>query len=101
MLRLRAKLGALAVAGGSAALVLTGGPALASAHAASAKNTTGPEIGAGTVHCKAANANSPHIPLTFRGVVNTRDVGFVLGNGKGKRHTLSTPAGSGPVGAQE
>jgi len=93
MHRLRVKLGALAMAGGTAAIVLTGIPALASTHATSAKSITGPEVIQGTVYRKAALANTPHIPLTLRGVVNTSDAGFVLGGGNAKEHTLSTPAG--------
>lgn len=54
---------------------------------------TGPESITGTVYGKAAIANVPHIPLTFEGVVATTDRGFVLGNGGGNTHTLTTPAG--------
>lgn len=90
--RLSVMLGALTVAGGTAALALTGIPALASTHVASAK-ATGPEVIQGAVHGKAANANTPHIPLTLRGVVNTSEPRFVLGNGKGNNHTLGTKAG--------
>jgi hypothetical protein len=90
--RLKVALGALAAAGGTAALVLTGVPAQASAHPAAAR-ITGPEVVSGTIHGKAANANTPHIPLTLQGVVNTRDRGFVLGNGGGNSHTIPTRAG--------
>ena len=93
MHRLRVKLGALAMACGTAAIVLAGAPALASTHPTSAKSITGPEVIHGTVYGKAALANTPHIPLTLEGVVNTSDSGFVLGGGKAKEHSLSTAAG--------
>jgi hypothetical protein len=96
--RLKLALGALTMAGGTAAVVLAGVPALASPHAASphpasAKTRTGPEVISGSVTGKRANANTPHIPLRLRGVVGARDAGFVLGNGHGNSHTLLTSAG--------
>ena len=67
-MQVRIKLAALAMAGGTAALVLTGAPALASTHAAS-KAITGPEIAYGAVYGKAATANNPVIPVIWRGLV--------------------------------
>jgi hypothetical protein len=93
MNRLRVNLGALAIAGGAAAIVLAGVPAMASTHATSATSITGPEVIQGTVHGKAALANIPHIPLTLTGVVNTSDTGFLLSGGNAMEHTLSTAAG--------
>jgi hypothetical protein len=93
--RLRVTLGAVATAGGTAALVLAGVPALASTHAASAKTTTGPEVLSGAVHGKAANVNTTRIPLTYRGVVNTHGV-VTLGGGnvhKGSVKTVTSRAG--------
>jgi hypothetical protein len=84
---------ALAAAGGIAALLLAGVPALASTHSAAAKTTTGPEVVQGAVHGKAANANVTRIPLTLHGVVNTTDPGFALGSGGGDNHVLATKAG--------
>ncbi len=96
MRRLGFRLGVLAVTGGTAALVLAGLPALASTGAASARGITGPEVISGAVHGKAANANTPRIPLTFRGVVSTRAV-IVLGGGsgphKGSVKSISSAAG--------
>ena len=66
-MQLRMKLGALAIAGAAASLLLGGGPALASNHAA--RTITGPEVIAGTLHGKAALANAPTIPLQWRGLV--------------------------------
>lgn len=93
MQRFRVKLGALAIAGSAAAIVLAGVPALASTPATSAKSITGPEVIQGKVYGKAALANTPNIPLTLEGVVYTTDTGFVLGGGHAKEHTLSTAAG--------
>jgi hypothetical protein len=93
MQRLRVKLGALAIAGTTAAIVLAGVPALASTPATSGKSITGPEVIQGKVYGKAALANKPHIPLTLEGVVNTTDTGFVLSGGNAKEHSLSTAAG--------
>jgi hypothetical protein len=93
MNRLRMKFGALAIAGGAAAIVLAGVPAMASTHATGATSITGPEVIQGMVHGKAALANTPHIPLTLVGVVNTSDTGFVLGGGNATEKSLSTAAG--------
>jgi hypothetical protein len=79
------------VAAAATLLMLSGSLAVASSNAAT--SVTGPEVVFGTVHGKAANANTPHIPLILTGVVNTTDRGFVLGNGGGQTHTLVTKAG--------
>jgi hypothetical protein len=90
MRKLVVRIGGLVVAA-SAALTLAGvSPAFASP---AAKTVTGPEAITGAVYGKAALANVTHIPLTFAGVVATTDRGFVLGNGGGDTHTLTTPAG--------
>jgi hypothetical protein len=86
------KLGALAVGGSIAALVLAAAPAQASTHSAG-RWITGPEVVYGAAYGRAATANAPRIPLRLRGVVNTSDLGFVLGNGGGKKHVLRTRAG--------
>lgn len=78
----------------SAALTLASASfALASPASPAGRTVTGPEVVTGAVHGAAALANTPHIPLTFAGVVPTTDSGFVLGNGGGNAHTLTTPAG--------
>ncbi len=92
-MQLRMKLGVLAMAGASA-LLLTGGPALASSHAT--KSVTAPEVIAGAVHGKKALANVTAIPLSWRGLVGTRSV-IVLGGGgvhKTSMKTLQSPAGN-------
>lgn len=91
MLHVKGTLGALAVASSAAALVMAGGPALAGAHKAS-KSITGPEVISGAVHGKAALANTPTIPVTFRGLVFTHGV-VHLSNSKSSTHTLKTPVG--------
>lgn len=79
------------------ALALTGQPALA-AVAAQARSQhvriIGPEVISGGVTGRAANSNSPHIPLHLRGVVRTIDLGFVLNGGGGRDHAVRTPAGT-------
>jgi len=95
-MHLKMKLAALATVAGTVALVLTAGPALAGSHAASSA-VTGPEISYGAVYGKAATANNPIIPVTWRGLVNTRGV-FSTGGGpppvKGQHHTFTTRAGN-------
>jgi hypothetical protein len=94
-MQLRTKLAALAVAGGTAALVLAGAPALASSHAAS-KAITGPEIAYGAIYGKPATANNPTIPLTWQGLVNAKGL-FSPGGAppkKGQDHTFTTSAGN-------
>jgi hypothetical protein len=88
----RVRVGALVLAS-AAALALTAGPALASAQGHRHMRVTGPEVISGFIHGKAANASNPHIPLVLRGVVNTIDPTFVLGNGHRQTHTLRTLAG--------
>jgi hypothetical protein len=94
-MHLRIKLAALAMAGGTAALVLTAAPALASSHAASTA-VTGPEIAHGAVYGKPATANNPVIPVTWRGLVNTHGVFSTNGPPptKGQHHTFTTSAGN-------
>ncbi len=88
-MQLRMKLAAVAVAGSASALVLAGGPAVASTHAA----TTGPEVIFGQVHGQAALANAPLVPLKFRGVVRTRGVVNLGGSGHARNHAIKTRAG--------
>jgi hypothetical protein len=94
-MQLRIKVAALAVAGGVAALVLAGAPALASSGAAS-HPITGPETAYGAVYGKAATANNPTIPVAWRGLVNAHGV-FSPGTSgppkKGQQHTFTTSAG--------
>ena len=93
MQHLRMKLGGLAVAGATAALALTGGPALASVHHTS-KSITGPEVISGVAHGKKViDSNAPKVPLTLRGLVSGHSV-VVLGNSKSKTHTLKTTTGN-------
>ena len=93
-MHLRIKLAALAMAGGTAALVLTAVPVLASSHAASTA-VTGPEIAYGAVYGKPATANNPIIPVTWRGLVKARGVFSTNGPppAKGQHHTFTTSAG--------
>ena len=90
------KLMAVAMAGGTAALVFSGVPALASSHAPS-RPITGPEIASGVIHGKRATANNPIIPVAWRGLVTAHGV-FSTGGGpppkKGQRHTFTTSAGN-------
>jgi hypothetical protein len=95
-MQLRIKLAALAMAGGTAALVLAAAPALASSQAPS-KAITGPEIASGAVYGKPATVNNPIIPLTWRGLVNAHGVFSTGGGGppkKGQQHTFTTSAGN-------
>jgi len=94
-MQVRIKLAALAMAGGTAALVLTGAPALASTHAAS-KAITGPEIAYGAVYGKPATANNPVIPVIWRGLVHAHGVFSPTGPTptKGQHHTFTTSAGN-------
>jgi len=95
-MQLRIKLAALALAGGTAALVLAGAPALASSQASS-KAITGPEIAYGAVYGKPATVNNPIIPVTWRGLVNAHGVFSTGGSGppkKGQQHTFTTSAGN-------
>jgi hypothetical protein len=90
-MQLRMKLAALAMAGGTAALVLAGSPALASS-----KAITGPEIAYGAVYGKPATANNPVIPVVWRGLVTAHGVFSTNGPGpkKGQHHTFITSAGN-------
>lgn len=93
-MHLRIKLAALAMAGGTAALVLAGTPALASSQAAS-RAITGPEIAYGAVYGKPATANNPVIPVIWRGLVHAHGVFSPNGPApkKGQHHTFPTSAG--------
>jgi hypothetical protein len=90
-MKLRMKLAALAMAGGTAALVLAATPALASSN-----SITGPEIAYGAVYGKAATANNPVIPVSWRGVVRAHGVFSTNGPppAKGQHHTFVTSAGN-------
>jgi hypothetical protein len=85
------KLGALAVAGSTAVLVLAGGPALASSQART-HSVTGPEIISGILHGKAALANNPVVPVILWGTVSAHGI-LRVANSKSKRHTVSSSAG--------
>jgi hypothetical protein len=103
-MQLRIKLAALAMAGGTAALVLAGTPALASSHAnshagrhAGSKAVTAPESAYGVIYGQAATANNPTIPLAWRGQVYAHGVFSADGSGppaKGQDHTFTTSAGN-------
>ena len=90
-MQLRIRFAALAMAGGAAALVLAGTPAMASSHA-----ITGPETAYGAVYGKPATANNPVIPVAWRGLVHAH--GTFSPNGpppaKGQVHTFITSAGN-------
>lgn len=90
-MKLRMKLAALAMAGGAAALVLAGSPALASS-----RPVTGPEIASGAVFGKPATVNNPVIPVTWRGLVRAHGVFSPTGPTpkKGQHHTFATSAGN-------
>jgi hypothetical protein len=95
-MQLRIKLAALAMAGGTAALVLAGAPALASSQAPT-QAITGPETAYGVIYGKPAAANNPIIPVAWRGLVNARGVFSTGGGGppkKGQQHTFTTSAGN-------
>jgi hypothetical protein len=90
-MKLRMKLAALAVAGGTAALVLAASPALASSN-----TITGPEIAYGAVYGKPATAMNPVIPVAWRGLVRAHGVFSTNGPppAKGQHHTFVTSAGN-------
>lgn len=94
-MQLRTKLMALAMAGGTAAVVFPAVPALASSQAAS-KPVTGPEVASGVIYGKPATANNPIIPVAWRGLVTARGVFSPTGPApkKGQRHTFTTSAGN-------
>jgi hypothetical protein len=94
-MQLRIKLAALAMASGTAALVLAGAPALASSQAAS-KAITGPETAYGAIYGKPATANNPVIPVAWRGLVHAHGVFSTNGPAptKGQHHTFTTSAGN-------
>jgi hypothetical protein len=90
----RIKLAALAMAGGTAALVLAATPALASSHAGH-KPVTAPEHAYGAIYGQSATANNPVIPVGWGGLVGAH--GVFAPNGpaptKGQHHTFNTSAG--------
>ena len=90
-MQFRTKIAALAIAGGTAALMLAGTPAMASSQA-----ITGPEIASGVIYGKPATANNPVIPLAWRGLVNAHGVFSSSGPTpkKGQQHTFATSAGN-------
>lgn len=94
-MQLRIKLAALALAGGTAALVLAGTPALASSQAPN-HSITGKETAYGAVYGKPATANNPVIPLKWRGLVRAHGVFSPAGPTpkKGQHHTFITSAGN-------
>jgi hypothetical protein len=94
-MHLRVKFAALALAGGTAALVLAGTPALASSQAPS-HSITGPETAYGAVYGKPATVNNPVIPLKWRGLVRAHGAFSPSGPApkKGQHHTFNTSAGN-------
>lgn len=94
-MQFRMKLAAVAVAGAASVALVAGVPALASSHAGTA--VTGPEVISGTVHGKAALAQTTRIPLRWQGLVTTHSVINLGGGGgphKGSVKTLNSPAGN-------
>ena len=94
-MQLRIKLAAVAMAGGTAALVLAGTPALASSHAVS-QAVIAPESAFGAVYGQAATVNNPAIPLAWRGQVYSHSVFSPDGGApkKGQDYTFTTSAGN-------
>jgi len=90
-MQLRIRFAALAMAGGAAAVVLAGTPAMASSRA-----LTGPETSYGVIYGKPAAASTPVIPLAWRGLVNAHGVFSPTGPEpkKGQHVTLATSAGN-------
>jgi hypothetical protein len=90
-MKLKFRLAAVAMAAGTGVLMLGGAPAMASTRNA----ITGPEIAYGAIYGKPATANNPVIPLSWRGLVNTRGVFSPNGPApkKGHRFTFKTSAG--------
>ncbi len=93
-MHLRIKLAALAMAGGTAALVLAGAPALASTQAAS-QAITGPEIAYGAIYGKAAAANNPVFPLAWRGLVHAHGTFSPTGPTPKKRQQFAFTTSAG------
>lgn len=83
-------------AGAAASLVLAAAPAMASSQAVGHVRTSAPEIADGAIYGKPATAQSPVIPLTWRGLVDTH--GTFVGHGsppaKGTEHAFPTAAGN-------
>jgi hypothetical protein len=92
MSKLGTRLGGLVLAGGLAAFVLAGPPALASTHHA-AKPVTGPEVVAGTLHGKAVLASNPIVHVQLSGLIDSHGT-LSLGSSKSKTHTVTTAAGN-------
>jgi hypothetical protein len=90
-MKIRMKLAALAMAGGTAALVLTAAPALASSN-----SVTGPEVVYSVIYGKAAAANTPVFPVTWRGLVSAHGTFSPTGPTpkKGQHFTFTTSAGN-------
>ena len=90
-MKLKFRLAALAMAVATGVLVLGAAPAMASSN----KAITGPEIAYGAIYGKPATANNPVIPLSWRGLVNTRGVFAPTGPApkKGQRYTFKTSSG--------
>jgi hypothetical protein len=84
------------VAGAAASVVLAAAPALASSQAAGHARFTTVETADGAIYGKPATAQSPVIPLTWRGLVDTHSTFVGLGKppGKSQEHTFTTAAGS-------
>jgi hypothetical protein len=90
-MQLRIKLAALAMAGGAAALVLAGTPAMASNQA-----VTGQETAYDILYGKPAAANNPVFTLAWRGLVYAHGTFSPTGPEpkKGQAHTFTTSAGN-------
>ena len=95
-MQLRMKLATVVVAGSAASLVLVGGPAGATTHAAGPAWTAGREVVYGALHGRAAwnqgEKKNPKVPVKFRGVVRTHGV-VGLGSSKPRTHAIRTGAG--------
>jgi hypothetical protein len=87
---------AAVIAASGAAVLLAGGPALASTPAAHPGWVTGPEVVHGALHGRAAFIEATkrvtRIPVKFRGVVSTRGV-VVLNNSNSRHGSIRTGAG--------
>jgi hypothetical protein len=94
-MQVRMKLAAVIAAGG-AAVLLAGGPALASTPAAHPAWVTGPEVIHGALHGRAAfieaSRKNTRVPVRFRGIVRTRGVVGLSGS-SGKHGSIRTAKG--------
>jgi hypothetical protein len=92
-MQLRMRLGAMAAAGSAAALLLAGGSAMASTHAAHSARVTGPEVVRhyGKDSYVDATRRDEPLPVKLWGVVNTH--GIIDLGGYARTRSIFTPVG--------